>query len=101
MKSLRFKTVTGPKWDGTEVAGPKCPASLSKRSLPVFTQVLVKTMENSERLGGQVRPGIEPDTFCLPVLSTEPFSRWWDFVDLVYNEANFTEILMKKNALHR
>ena len=45
---------------------------LSKGSLPVFTQVSEKTTENSERLGRQARPEIEPDTSRLPALSTEP-----------------------------
>ena len=31
-----------------------------------------KTTENSERLGGQVLPGIEPGTSRLPALSAEP-----------------------------
>ena len=34
-------------------------------------------MENSERLGRQAQPGIEPDAFRLPVLSAEPLSHWW------------------------
>ena len=33
---------------------------LSKGSQPVFTRVSEKTIENSERLGRQARPGVEP-----------------------------------------
>ena len=40
-------------------------------------QGLEKTMENSERFGRQVRPGIEPGTFRLPALSAEPLRHWW------------------------
>ena len=47
--------------------------SLSKGSQPVFTQVLEKTTENSEQLGRQARPGFEPDTSHLPVLSVTTF----------------------------
>ena len=38
---------------------------------PYFKKILVseKTTENSERLGRQVRPGFEPGTSRLPVLS--------------------------------
>ena len=42
---------------------------LSKGSYPVFTRVSEKTTENSERLGRQARPGLEPGTSRLPVLS--------------------------------
>ena len=33
-------------------------------------------MENFERLGPQARLGIEPGTYCLPVLTTEPLRHW-------------------------
>ena len=36
---------------------------------PVFTRVSEKTTDNSERLGRQARPGFEPGTPVLPVLS--------------------------------
>ena len=36
-----------------------------------------KPLENSEWLGQQVQPGIEPGTFHLPVLSAEPL--WNNF----------------------
>ena len=42
---------------------------LSKGSYTVFTRVSEKTMENSERLGRQARPGFEPGTSRLPVSS--------------------------------
>ena len=44
---------------------------LSKGSQPVFTRVSEKTTENSERLGRQARPGFEPGTSRLPVLSVK------------------------------
>ena len=50
---------------------------LSKRSYPAFTGVLEKTTEDSERLGQQARPGIEPDISRLPALSEEPLRHWW------------------------
>ena len=34
-------------------------------------------------LGRQVRPGIEPGTFHLPVLKAQPF---WALVGLIFNE---------------
>ena len=36
-----------------------------------------KTTENSERLGRQARPGIEPGTTRQPVSSAEPLRHWW------------------------
>ena len=39
-------------------------------------QDLEKTTENSERLGRQERPGIEPGTSRLPVLRAEPLGHW-------------------------
>ena len=39
-------------------------------------QVLAETMENSERLGQQGRPGIGPGTSRLPVLRAEPLGYW-------------------------
>ena len=42
---------------------------LSKGSQPVFTRVSERTMENSERLGRQARPGFEPGTSRLSLLS--------------------------------
>ena len=42
---------------------------LFKGSYPVFTRVSENTTENSERPGRQARPGFEPGTSCLPVLS--------------------------------
>ena len=45
---------------------------LSKGSYPVFTQVLVKTTENSEHPGRHARPGIEPGTSRLSALSADP-----------------------------
>ena len=44
---------------------------LSKGSQPVFTRVLEKTMENSERLGRQALPGFEHGTFRQPALKAE------------------------------
>ena len=44
---------------------------LSKGSYSVFTRVLEKTTETSEGLDRQVRPGIEPGTSCLPILSAK------------------------------
>ena len=40
---------------------------LSKGSYPVFMRVPEKTTENSERLGQQARPRIEPGTSCLQI----------------------------------
>ena len=37
-----------------------------------------KLLRNSERLGRQAWPGIEPGNSCLPTLSAEPIYRWWD-----------------------
>ena len=51
------------------IGGVPSVESLSKGSYPVFTQVSEKTTENSERLGRQARPGFEPGTSRLPVLS--------------------------------
>ena len=34
-------------------------------------------MENSERLGRQARPGIEPGTSRLPALNVEQLHHWW------------------------
>ena len=48
----------------------------SKGSYPAFTQLSEKTMENSERLGRQARPGIEPDTSRLPILNADLHSHW-------------------------
>ena len=45
---------------------------------PYLREFWRKTTENSERLGRQARPGIEPGTSRLPVLSTEPLRHWWD-----------------------
>ena len=42
---------------------------LSMGSQTVFTRVSEKTTENSEKLGQQARPGFEPGTSRLPVLS--------------------------------
>ena len=42
---------------------------LFKGSYPVFTRVLEKTTENYERLDRQARPGFEPGTPRLLVLS--------------------------------
>ena len=42
---------------------------LSKGSQPLFTRVSEKTTENSKGLGRQGRPGFEPGTSRLPVLS--------------------------------
>ena len=54
----------------------ECPPwGLSKRSQPVFKRISEKTTENSERLGRQARPGIEPGTSRLPVFerrTTQP-----------------------------
>ena len=52
------------------IGGMPSVGGLSKRSLPVFTRVLEKTTEKSERLGRQMRPGFEPGTSRFPVLST-------------------------------
>ena len=38
-----------------------------------------KNTENSKRLGGEARPGIEPGTSRLPVLSAEPLHQMWGF----------------------
>ena len=40
---------------------------LSKGTYAVFTRLLEITTQNSERLGQQARPGIEPGTSRLPV----------------------------------
>ena len=40
---------------------------LSMGSQSVFTSVSEKTTENSERLGRQARPGVEPGTSRLPI----------------------------------
>ena len=37
-------------------------------------------MEISERPGRQARPGIEPRTSRLPVLSSEPLRHWWSVI---------------------
>ena len=47
------------------------------RSQPAFTQVSEKTKENSEWIVRQARPGIELDTYRLPVLRTEHFGHCW------------------------
>ena len=43
----------------------------------ILSRVSKKTKENSEWLGQQTRPGIEPGTSRLPVLNTEPPCHWW------------------------
>ena len=58
----------GPEEGRLYVRGGGC---LSKRSQTVFTRVLEKITEKSERLGRQKQPGIEPGTSCHPVLSAE------------------------------
>ena len=55
-------------WDlGLQVECP--PWGSCKGSQPVFPRVSEKTTDNSERLGRQARPGFEPGTSRLPVLS--------------------------------
>ena len=50
---------------------------ISKRSWPVFTEVSEKTLGNSERLGRQTEPWIEPGTSCLAALSAELLCYRW------------------------
>ena len=45
---------------------------LSKESYPVFTRVSEKITENSERLDGQARPGIEPGPSRLTNFENRP-----------------------------
>ena len=59
--------------------GSALPGGLSEGLLPVFMRVLKKTTKNSEWLCRQVRPGVEPGTSVLLVLSAEPLSHWWGF----------------------
>ena len=40
-------------------------------------RVSEKTTENSERLGRQARPGIEPRTSRQPAFGVEPLGHWW------------------------
>ena len=63
----------------------------------MFTRVSEKTTEYSQRLGQQVRAGIEISTSRLPVLSADPLRHWWDgnireivgrFVENVENDLN-------------
>ena len=52
---------------GTQIYGRSLlREGLSKGSQPLFSE---KTTENSERIDRQARPGFEPGTCCLPVLS--------------------------------
>ena len=51
---------------------------LSKGPWPVFTRVSEKNHKNSEQLGRQAQPGIEPGTSRLSALSVVPVSQWWD-----------------------
>ena len=44
-----------------------------------------KTTENSEQLGRQVQPGIEPGFSGLPALSAEPLLLWLSFPILTEN----------------
>ena len=44
---------------------------------PYLCEFRRKTTENSEQLGQQARPGIEPVTFRQSVLRVEPLSQWW------------------------
>ena len=37
----------------------------------------MKSTKNSERLGQQVQPGIEPGPSRLPALRAEPLNHWW------------------------
>ena len=66
-KDCRFLDLTRDTGTTHRVEG--LPWGLSKGSQPVFTRVLEKTTENTERLGRQARPGFEPSTSHLPVLS--------------------------------
>ena len=51
------------------IGGVPSVGALSKGSYPVFTRVSEKTTKNSERIGRQARPGFEPVTSRLTVLS--------------------------------
>ena len=48
----------------------------SKGSFTIFTRVLEIITENSERLGRQAQPEIEPSTFPLSILKTEYLGYW-------------------------
>ena len=50
-------------------------------------------MENSERLGRQGRPGIEPGTFGLAALSAEPLSHWWGRWSMEHGLLHYCTIL--------
>ena len=58
------------------IGGMHCVGGLSKGSYPVFSRVSLKATENSERQGRQARPGFEPGTSRLPVLSVT-LRHWW------------------------
>ena len=45
-------------------------------------RVLEKITENSEQLGRQVRPGIEPGTSHLPILRKESLGHLWGLYPL-------------------
>ena len=62
-----FKTKC-PHMGSGPTGGVPSLGGLSKESLPVFTRVSERTMENSERLSRQSRPGFDPGTSHLPVL---------------------------------
>ena len=60
--------------------GPRPTGSFfSKGSQPVFTRVLEKTMENSERLDQQEQRDIESGTSRLPALRAEQLGYLWDY----------------------
>ena len=68
-----FPTVTRGTWDCT---WNFLRGGFSKGSYSLFNRVSEKTMENSKRLGRQVRPGIESGTFCQLAFRTKPFGHW-------------------------
>ena len=43
-------------------------------------RVWEKTTKNSEQLGQQARPGMEPGISRLPALSAEPLRHWWGYI---------------------
>ena len=62
-----FKTKCPHMGPGPTGGVPSGNLLIPKESQPVFSRVSEKTTENSERLGQQVRPKIEPGTSHLPV----------------------------------
>ena len=67
--TLLLRYIICPLVGPRTIGGVPSEGGLSKGFYPVITRVSENTTENSEQLGRQARPGFEPGTSRLPVLS--------------------------------